>query len=73
MPTATNRTGLVRDARHVLREQQVTILSDRDREVFLSMLAKPPQPNEALRKAAAAYRRLRGNISIRTIRALRLA
>jgi uncharacterized protein (DUF1778 family) len=52
-------TNLIRDARTVLHEHQVTVLSDRDRDLFLSMLDNPPEPNEALRKAARTYRRHR--------------
>jgi uncharacterized protein (DUF1778 family) len=50
---------LVRDARTVLREQETTMLSDRDRQVFLSMLEADAQPNEALKRAAKIYRRQR--------------
>ena len=32
--------------------QQLTVLSDRDREVFLAMLNDEAEPNEALRRAA---------------------
>ena len=32
-------------------EEALTPLSDRDRDIFLSLLDNPPGPNEALRKA----------------------
>lgn len=32
-------------------------LSDRDRDLFLSLLDNPPPANEALKKAAAKYRK----------------
>lgn len=32
-------------------------LSDRDREIFLKMLEDPAEPNEALKKAAAEYKK----------------
>ncbi len=31
-------------------------LSDRDRDLFLALLDKPPEPNEALRRAAAEFK-----------------
>lgn len=51
--------SLVRDARAVLHEQETTVLSDRDRRVFLSMLEAKGEPNEALKTAARLYRRQR--------------
>jgi uncharacterized protein (DUF1778 family) len=50
---------LIRDAQAVLREQETTVLSDRDRRVFLSMLEADAEPNEALKRAARIYRRQR--------------
>ena len=50
---------LVRDARNVLSQQEITTLSDRDRRVFLSLLDSAGQPNAALKKAAKTYRRQR--------------
>jgi len=52
-------SNLVRDARRALREEEVTVLSDRDRDLFLSLLESPPKPNEALKRAAKRYRRQR--------------
>lgn len=37
-------------------EAETTPLSDRDRDIFLSLLDDPPPANEALRHAAVAYR-----------------
>ena len=37
-------------------------LSDRDRDLFLHMLEHPPEPNEALKKAAAKYRARHGKV-----------
>lgn len=51
--------NLVRDARAVLREHETTVLSERDRRVFLSMLEAGAEPNEALKKAVRTYRRQR--------------
>jgi uncharacterized protein (DUF1778 family) len=36
-------------------EEWVAPLSDRDRDIFLSLLDNPPPPNEALRKAAKRH------------------
>jgi uncharacterized protein (DUF1778 family) len=50
---------LVKEARNVLREQETTMLSDRDRRVFMSMLDANAEPNAALKKAASTYRKQR--------------
>ena len=50
---------LIQDAQSVLREEQTTVLSDRDRQVFLLMLESDAEPNEALKRAASIYRRQR--------------
>jgi hypothetical protein len=42
-----------------LRELGDSPLSDRDRDLFLSLLDAPPRPNEALRRAAADHRKRR--------------
>jgi len=31
--------------------ENVTTLSDKDRDIFLEMLKNPPEPNEAMKKA----------------------
>lgn len=49
---------LVRDARQVVQDHEVTTLSERDWELFLSILDDPPPPNEALRRAARRHREL---------------
>lgn len=49
---------LVDRARDVVREHELTSLSDRDRDAFLALLDSPPAPNEALRRAAGRYRDL---------------
>lgn len=36
-------------------EERITILSDRDRDLFLELLANPPAPNEALRNLFAEH------------------
>jgi uncharacterized protein (DUF1778 family) len=46
---------LVREARHVIQEDSVTQLTDRDRDLFIALLDADAQPNEALRAAARQY------------------
>lgn len=48
---------LVRKARHVVREREQTVLTDRDRDIFLALLDSKAKPNAALRRAANLYRR----------------
>ena len=49
---------LVREARRVIREHEVTVLSNEDRDIFLRLLENPPEPNEALRRAAQRHSEL---------------
>ena len=52
---------LVREAREVNREHDVTELSDRDRDIFVSILDDPDaRPNEALAAAAERYKKEMG-------------
>jgi uncharacterized protein (DUF1778 family) len=47
---------LVQSARRILREQQVTRLSERDRQLFVKMLDdQSTEPNQALVRAAKRY------------------
>lgn len=49
---------LVQTARRILHEQQVTRLSERDRQRFVAMLDdESSQPNDALVKAAKRYKK----------------
>jgi uncharacterized protein (DUF1778 family) len=50
---------LVRASREVLAEHQHTQLSNRDRELFLRLIDDDARPNDALRRAAARYRKHR--------------
>lgn len=50
-------TALANTAQAVLEKHQTTILSDRDRDIFLAMLENPPEPNEALKKAVKEYKK----------------
>ena len=48
---------VVREARQVLQEAQVTRLSNRDRDAFLAALeATDAKPNDALKAAARRYK-----------------
>ena len=49
-------TRLVERAKEDIREHEKTILSDRDRTIFLEILASDDEPNEAMKRAAATYR-----------------
>ena len=44
-------THLVKAAREVVQEDTVTRLSNRDRDIFLAMLAADEEPNPALKQA----------------------
>ena len=51
-------SNLVHAARKILHEQQVTRLSERDRQVFAARLDdESSKPNEALVKAARRYKK----------------
>jgi uncharacterized protein (DUF1778 family) len=43
-------------AEETVAEAERTQLTARDRDLFLKMLESPPEPNEALRRAAERYR-----------------
>lgn len=48
--------SMVRAAQETIQQATVTRLSNRDRELFLSMLDSDADPNEALQRAASRYR-----------------
>lgn len=49
---------VVREARHVIQDAQVTRLSNRDRDIFLAALnAVDSKPNDALKAAARRYKK----------------
>lgn len=50
-------SALANSADEVLQQHQNRKLSNRDRDKFLAMLENPPEPNEALRKAARNYKK----------------
>lgn len=52
---------LVRSARDVIEQENLTCLSNRDRDVFISLLDKKNiRPNDALAVAARRYKKRRG-------------
>ena len=48
------------EAERVIRENEVVTLSGADWQVFYDALTNPPEPNAALRKAYARYRKANG-------------
>jgi len=49
---------LVQASRRILHEQQVTRLSERDRQLFVAMLDdESTKPNDALKRAAQRYKK----------------
>ncbi len=48
---------LLRRADEILEKEEVRRLSDRDRDIFLALLDSNPEPNEALKAAAAEYKK----------------
>jgi len=53
-------SALVQSARAALDEARITHVSDRDSEMFLKMLDRPPKPNAALMRAAKRFKQQRG-------------
>ena len=50
------RTAAAREAERVLRENQTTVLSERDTRMLLEALDNPPPPTPAARSAVRTYR-----------------
>ena len=44
-------------SRAIIAQNETRVLSDRDRDLFLSLLDAPASPNDALRSAAADFKR----------------
>ena len=57
--SAYSVSRLLEAARHDLAEQEATVLSDRDRDLFMAMLDSGAKPNVAMRRAAARYKDIR--------------
>ncbi len=51
---------LVERARRVVQEHTTTVLSNRDRDIFLAMLDADAQPNAALSRAAEKFKKRHG-------------
>lgn len=51
-------TALANTAEEVLERYRVTRLSDRDRDIFLAVLDRSSEPNQALKRAAKTHKRL---------------
>ncbi len=49
---------LVREAQRVVREHEITTLSDTDRDRFLELLAQPAEATDASKRAARRHRDL---------------
>lgn len=50
-------TSLMRASEEALERQQMIRLTNRDRDLFLAALETDARPNQALRKAAARFKR----------------
>lgn len=48
-------TTLIEKSREVIERSETRILTDRDRDIILSLLESPPVPGQALRKAAGQF------------------
>ncbi len=44
-------------ARQIVHQERLTVISDRDRDIFLKMLDADAKPNQALRQAAKWYKK----------------
>ena len=51
---------IVEVADQEIAAQDRLVLSDRDRDLFLSLVASPPEPNQALVKAAKRFKKKNG-------------
>jgi len=57
---------LYRRARKVLRDEQVIVLNDQDRDAFLAALNNPPPPSEKLVCAARRWQQARADGRLRS-------
>ncbi len=51
--------AVLSEARRVLREQNIIVMNDTERDQFLELLENPPKPNTPLRDAAKRWQHLR--------------
>jgi uncharacterized protein (DUF1778 family) len=54
------RAKVIAEDELAFAEESASPLSDRDRDLFLSLLANPPAPTPALKKAASRHKAGRG-------------
>jgi flagellar hook protein FlgE len=57
------QNGYTEAARRIVRQNSITVLSDRDRDIFLAMLDADAKPNAALRRAAKRYQKNHGRMA----------
>jgi uncharacterized protein (DUF1778 family) len=57
---------LTREAQTILEQDQLRVLSNRDRDQFLAALAKPARPSTRLLRDARAYKQAKANGRIRS-------
>ena len=50
-------SSLSETARRIVQQERLTMLSDRDRGIFMKMLDADAKPNQALRRAARWYQK----------------
>ena len=55
------RMAALEKAAEVVKENNVLVLSDRDRDLFLEALEKPAKPNKNLKKAFLEYKKQRND------------
>lgn len=58
-------TTLYREASEIVKNDEMLILSDRDRDAFLAALESPPEPSRRLLEDAAAYKAARAHGKLR--------
>jgi uncharacterized protein (DUF1778 family) len=52
------KTAMIDRAQEIVRQHTATVLSDRDRDIFLAALDADVRPNAATRRAIKRYKRL---------------
>lgn len=52
------RMAALEKSAEIVKESNVLLLSDRDRDAFLSALENPPEPNKNLKKAFLEYKKI---------------
>lgn len=51
------RMAALERSAEVVKDNNVLVLSDKDRDIFLAALENPPEPNENLKKAFFEYKK----------------